>query len=60
MISSFLVIPPQPTIQSPLYTLPFASMRVILHPLTHSHLTALASSSAGASSLYRTKALLSH
>ena len=41
MISLFLVTPPQsPPSQSALSPLPFASMRVFLHSLTHSHLTA--------------------
>ena len=42
MISPFPVSPPQPPILYPL-PLPLASMRVLLHPLFHSHLTALAS-----------------
>jgi hypothetical protein len=45
---------------TPLSPLPFASMRVLLHPFTHSCLTALASPYAGASSCHRTKGLLSH
>jgi len=35
--------------------LPFASMRVLLHLLTHSHITALESSYCGALSFHRTK-----
>ena len=45
----------KPLIPYPLLPLPFASMRVLLHPLTHSCLTALASPYAGASNLHRTK-----
>ena len=51
MISPFLVTPPQPPIPSHFSPLPFASMRVLLHPFTHSRLTPLASPYAGASSL---------
>jgi len=36
MISSLPVTPPQLPIPSPRSTLPFASVRVLLHPLTHS------------------------
>jgi hypothetical protein len=44
-----------------LSSLPFASMRVLLHPLTHSRFTALASSSyAGTIYLHRTTGLPSH
>jgi hypothetical protein len=43
-----------------LFPLPFASMRVLLHSLTHSYLAILASPYAGASSLQRSKGLLSH
>jgi hypothetical protein len=46
-------------IPSPLSPLPFASMRVLLHPLTHSCLTALASPYTGALS-HRNKGLSSH
>ena len=60
MKSPFLVIPQQTLILFSLSLLPFASMRVLLHPLTHSCLTALASPYAGASSLHRTKGLPSH
>ena len=50
MITPFLVFPPQPPHPISL-SLPFASMRVLLHPLTHSCLTTLASPYTGASSL---------
>ena len=40
--------------------LPFASMRELLYPPTHSYPAALASPYAGASSLHRTKGLFSH
>jgi hypothetical protein len=40
MISSFPVAPPEsPHPIPPLFPLPFASMRVLLHLLTYSHLT---------------------
>jgi len=48
---------PHPIPPSPLL---FASMMVLLHPLSHSYLTALASPNTGASNLYRTKGLPSH
>lgn len=58
MLSPFWVTPPHtPPIPS---SLPFASMRVLLHPLTHSRLTAPASPYAGASKRHRTKGLPSH
>ena len=57
MISSFPVSSPQTPIPSSLL---FASMMVLLHPLTHSHLTPLAFPCTGASSLHRTKGLPSH
>jgi hypothetical protein len=41
-------------------SLPFASMRVFLHPLTHSCLSTLTSPYAGASNLHRNKGLSSH
>ena len=41
MISSFPVIPLQPPFPFPIFPLCFASMKVLLHPLTHSHLTPL-------------------
>lgn len=44
----------------PLFPFPFAPMKVLLQPMTHSHLTALAFLNAEASNLYRIKALLSH
>ena len=47
-------------VEDALSSLPFTSMRVLLHPLTHSCLTTLASPYAGASSLHRTKGLPSH
>ena len=56
MIPAFLVTPPQPPIPSPL-SLPFASMRVLLHPHTLSCPTAPASQYAGSSNLHRTKRL---
>ena len=45
---------------SPLSPLSFDLMRVLLHILTHSHLTDLASHYTGASSLHRTNGLPSH
>ena len=57
MKTPFSVSPPQPPILS---SFPFASMRVLFHPLTHSHLTTLPSPYARALSLYRTKGLTSH
>ncbi|WP_330945627.1 hypothetical protein, partial [Streptococcus anginosus] len=48
----FLVTPPQPTYLILFSPLPFASMSVLLYPLTHSHHTTLASPHAGASSLH--------
>ena len=50
----FLVSPPQTPILTP------AFMKVLLQPITHSCLTALAFLSAGASSLHRTKGLPFH
>ena len=50
----FPVSPPQFPHPIPL---PFASMRVLLHPLTHTCLTTPASPYMGASSLHRTKGL---
>ena len=51
MIFPFLVSSPQTPFPFPIpISLPFASMRVLLHPLTHSSLTTLASPYAGASS----------
>ena len=47
MIFPYLVIPHD----FPRFTLPFASMRVLLHPFTLSHTTPLASPYTGASSL---------
>lgn len=57
MLSTFPVSPPQTP--SPLPS-PHASMRVLPHPPTHSHLRALAFPYAGSSSLHRTKGLFSH
>ena len=54
MLSNFLVSPLQ---ICPLLPLPFASMRVLFHPLTHSHLTSLASSYYGGSSPHSTTGL---
>jgi hypothetical protein len=51
-MSSFSVSPPQTPYSIPL-TPP--SMRVLLHPFTHLHLTSLAFPYTGASSLHRTK-----
>ena len=51
MMSPFLVNPPQPSHPIHFSPLPFASMRVLLHPFTHSCLTPLASPYAGAPSL---------
>ena len=59
MLSPFLV--PSHSQENPYpIPLPSASMRVFLHPLTHSCLTALASPYTGASSLHRTKGLSFH
>ena len=60
MISPFLVTPPQTHHLIPHLPSPFASTGVLLHPLTHSHCTTLASPYAGASNLHRTKGLPSH
>ena len=49
MISPFLVTTPQPHIPSGLCPLNFASVRVLLHPLTYSYHNPLF---AGASNLY--------
>ena len=49
MIFPFQVIPPQ--LPSPFSPLPFASMRVLLYPLTCSHLIPLTYPFPGASSL---------
>ena len=57
MLSSFLVSPLQTTHPIPL---PFASVRVLLYPLTDSNFTPLASPHAGAWSLHRPKGLPSH
>ena len=57
MLSPFLVSPLQPPYPTPPYP---ASMRVLPHPLPDSCLTALAFLYTGASSLHRTKGLLSH
>jgi hypothetical protein len=46
----------KPPIPPPLFPLPFASMWMLLHLLTHSCLTTLASPYAGPSSLHKTKA----
>ena len=57
------VVIPLPSFSStnPLSSLPTtASLRVLPHPHTHCHLTALAFSYTGASSLYRTKGLSTH
>jgi len=62
----FKIYPPsqlpfhKPLIPSLLSPVPFASRRVLLHLLTHSHLTALASPYARASSLHKTKGVPSH
>jgi hypothetical protein len=45
---------PNPSLLSPF---PFSAIRVLLYPLTHSHLNPLASPYAGTSSLHRTKGL---
>ena len=50
MISPFLITPLQTSYPIPLLSFPFASMRVLLHPFTHSHLTTLTSPYAGAPS----------
>ena len=57
MIYPFPVTPPQTSCH---FLLPFASVRVLLHSLTHSHLTTLACPYAGASNLHGTKGLPSH
>ena len=54
MISPFSVSSPQTP--HPI-SLPFVSMRLHLHPLTHSYFTALASPYTGASILHRIKCL---
>lgn len=54
MISFFPLTPPQTPLLFHPSSLPFASTRVLLHPLTHSFLTA------GLSCLHSTKALPSH
>ena len=51
MIPSFSVTPLPTAHLVPPHPLPFASMRLLLHPFTHSSLTTLASLYAGASSL---------
>ena len=56
MISPFSVFPPQMSLAS----LPFASMKMLLHPLTHSYLTVLAFPYAGASRIQWTKDLSAH
>ena len=43
MLSPFLITPLQTPNPIPTLFLPFASMSVLLHPLMHPHLTALAS-----------------
>ena len=48
MISSLPATPPQAPIPSLLSLLPFASLRVLLHPLTHTGLTTLVSPYASA------------
>jgi hypothetical protein len=60
MIFPFQVTLPQ--IPNPISPLPlsFASMRVLLYPLTQSHLTTLAYPYTGALSYYRTNDLPSH
>ena len=58
MIFPFPVTPTQTPY--PIPSLHFASMNVLFHPLRQSHLTALASPYAGASSLHRSKGLPSH
>jgi hypothetical protein len=60
MISPFLATPSQLPHLIPPPPFPFASMRVLLHPLPNSHLTALAFSYAGASKLNRTMGLPTH
>jgi hypothetical protein len=57
MIPSFPVSSPQTPNPFSLSPLPFTSLRVFLHPLTHSCLTALAPPYIGTSSLHRTKGL---
>ena len=54
MLSPFPVTPSQTSITFPY---PFASMRGLLLPLSHSCLTALTFPYTGASGLHRTKAL---
>jgi hypothetical protein len=48
MVSPFQATPPQASHSIPPFPLLFSSMRVLLHPFTHSHLTTLASPYAGA------------
>ena len=54
----FLGTPPYTPHPIPLLSLHFASLTVLLHPLTHSCLTTLASPYAGASRLHRTSPTL--
>jgi len=54
MLSPFLVSPPQTPYPT---TLPPSSMRVLLHPPSLSHFTALAFTYTGELSLYKTKNL---
>ena len=61
MIVPFTVTFPQPSSHPiTLLSLSFAPIRVLLHPLTHFCLTALASPYAGASAFPRTKCFPSH
>ena len=57
MVSTFLVSLLQTSYPIPPYP---ASIRVLPHPPTHSHLTALAFLYTGAWSLHKTKSLPSH
>ena len=60
MISPFQVTPPQTPYPISPSLFPFASMRMLLHPLPHFCLTALAIPYAGVSSFHGTKGLPSH
>ena len=59
MICPFLVSSPQTPSHRP-SPLPFASVRMLLYPLTNSCLASLASTYTGASNLHRMKGLPSH
>ena len=60
MISQFLITPPTPSTISALFSLPFASMRVLPYPPTFSCRITPTSPYTGASNLHRNKGLTSH